>query len=98
MTKANKPMQSLQLSDLSIGSDPLPTCRAKPGGKYSELFLKLQPGQCIKCPTGTASRLGQALRKWIETHKPGHRVSSTEAYPADGIGRVWLLAPEHVAH
>ncbi len=97
MTKANKPAMSLQLSDLSISSDPLPTRRANPAGKYTEIFSKLKPGQCIKCPKGTAGRLGQALRKWIDQNNTGQRVSSTENYPADGAGRVWLLNAEPVA-
>ena len=92
MTKQNTPMTSLSLADLSIRSDPLPTTRHQPEGKYTAIFSKLKPGQCIKCPTGTASRLGQALRKWIEANKLGHRVSATETYEADGQGRVWLLA------
>lgn len=89
MTK--KPSNPITLAELSICNDPLPTRRVMPGGKYTELFGKLQPGQCIKCPSGAAGRLGQALRKWIEANKSGLRVSSTDHYEADGLGRVWLL-------
>lgn len=95
MSKSNKPMANIDPNELQISSDPLPTRRVTAGGKYTALFSKLKPGQCIKCPTGTAGRLGQALRKWIESNKSGFGVSVTERYETDGLGRVWLLAQVH---
>jgi len=94
MKKENTIAKITQASDLSIGNDPLPTGRAQPEGKYTAIFAKLKPGQCIICPTGSANSIGQALRKWADANKPSHRVSTTQAYAADGRGRVWLLTPE----
>lgn len=94
MTKENTAAQIIQASDLSIGNDPLPTGRAQPEGKYTAIFAKLKPGQCIICPTGSANSIGQALRKWADANRPNHRVSATQAYPSDGLGRVWLLSTE----
>lgn len=99
MTKTNKPYRAPQITDvseLSICNDPPPEARANPEGKYSTLFAKLPAGKRLKCPTGTANRIGQGLRKWMEKNKVPGTVKSTENY-GDGAGGVWLMAPVEAA-
>lgn len=99
MNKNNTPRKAAKhtdLSDLAICNDPPPMARTVPEGKYSPIFRKLPPGQRLKCPTGTAGRIGQSLRKWMEKNKVPGTVTSTENY-GDGAGGVWLIAPAQEA-
>lgn len=100
MTKSNKPYKAaapVDISDLKICNDPPPVARTNPDGKYSTLFAVLPAGKRLKCPTGSAGRIGQALRKWMEKNKVPGSVKSTENY-GDGAGGVWLMAPEERDH
>lgn len=95
MTKANKPYKPavpVDVADLTICNDPPPQARTNPDGKYSALFDSLPAEKRLKCPTGTASRIGQGLRKWMEKNKVPGTVKSTENY-GDGAGGVWMIPP-----
>lgn len=98
MTKANKPYAAAMLIDiskLSICDDAPPAARTNPDGKYSAIFAKLTYEKRLKCPTGTASRIGQGLRKWMEKNNVQGMVKSTENY-GDGMGGVWMMKPAQV--
>jgi hypothetical protein len=96
MTKANQPVKSPRIIDasaLSICNDPPPVARTIPEGKYTAIFNSLQFDQRLKCPTGSAGKIGQQLRKHLEKKKAIAKVTSTENY-GDGMGGVWMLRVE----
>lgn len=87
-----KPIQKpVDTAVLEICDDPMPAGRAPTVNKYEAIFKAMKPGQCIKCESGEAAKIANALRKHFEVHKQNYLVRSTERYPADGKGRVWKL-------
>ena len=89
---ADGPVQYADIDAMVITDDPI-TGRTNTGGdKYSPLFAAMKLGQCIKCAPADAPKVGNALRKWRDTHHPGAIVRAVKHYPADSLGRVWLLA------
>ncbi len=80
---------------LVICDDPLPAGRASPGAKYVPLFVKLKPGQAVKCKPEEVGRVSNAMRKWIDQNNLPYVTRLQARYHSDGAGRVWLLpAPE----
>lgn len=82
----------VDVASMSIADDPLPSSRTSTGDKYSPLFAKLQPGQCIKCEPEAVGPVSHALNKWIKNQGLKDHVARTaKRYEADGKGRVWLI-------
>lgn len=96
MTKTNKSMAITDPSLISICHDPLPVSRSAPDGKYTELFSKLQYGQCLRVPPGSAPRIATALKHYLRKNRSNATVRSVLRYDGDseGFGRVWLIEPE----
>lgn len=78
---------------VSITCDPLPAGRIMAPGsrKYDPLFERLAYGQSVKVPTKHVGKIANALRKFLEIQKKTGMVRTVNTYPADGMGRVWLL-------
>lgn len=76
---------------LKICDDPIPGYRAKPKGKYEEVFSQLKVGQCIKCQPEETGKIAHALRTYIAAREISAAVKSINNY-GDGMGRVWLVA------
>lgn len=83
---------------LAISDDEFTGQRSSPEGKYDTIFVKMKPGQCLKCEPTESQRLAQALRNWIENRKLGakYEVRSMQKYHTDQRGRVWLLEKEQL--
>ena len=83
--------------ELVIANDPLPGARLVTN-KYWPVFSKMKVGQNIRCAPGDVQAIGQALRKYIQTHNIKHGGvlcrSLTQTNNPDGIGRVWLAEGE----
>lgn len=47
-----------------------------------------------KCTPMDAPRVAGAMRKWVKEQGTGAIVRAVRRYPADGLGRVWMLKPE----
>lgn len=93
--KAATKRADLDPSALVICDDPLPAGRASPGAKYVPLFVKLKPGQAVKCKPEEVGRVSDAMRKWIDQNNLPYVTRLQARYHSDGAGRVWLLpAPE----
>lgn len=93
MSKANRPIKPAEPTDisaLSICNDPPPAARQNPEGKYTQIFDQLKPNQRLKCPSGSAGRIGQQLRKYLEKKGIAGNVKTTESY-GDGHGGVWII-------
>ena len=90
-TRAFKPVD---IHSLQIVDDPVQVNRATVSAKYDELFSKLKPGQAIKCQPDEAGKIGNALNTWLKKHSKPGTVKTCRRYETDGLGRVWLLAPE----
>lgn len=89
-----RPFKAVDINSLQIVDDPVQVNRAAVSAKYGELFAKMKPGQAIKCQPDEAGKIGHALNTWLKKHgKPGE-VKTCRRYEKDGLGRVWLLAPE----
>jgi len=91
--RKNASMRRVDPDMLQISDDAYTGVRAVPEGKYSEIFARMKPGQCIKCEPKEAGPLAQALRKWLEVNKQDGQfeVRSIARYHTDQRGRVWLL-------
>lgn len=87
----NPPRKHADPDTMEICNDPIPSYRAKPKGKYDEMFAKLKPGQCIKCKPDESQKLAHAMRGWAQDHAKTCVVRSISDY-GDGMGRVWLIA------
>jgi hypothetical protein len=74
---------------LSITDDPPPVNHAKPGGHYSTLFARLQPGQRIVCPPDRARAIGASLKDWLQKRGVSAHVQTCTRYEKDGMGGVW---------
>lgn len=93
MSKANRPIKPAEPTDisaLSICNDPPPAARQNPEGKYTQIFDQLKLNQRLKCPSGSAGRIGQQLRKYLEKKGIAGNVKTTESY-GDGHGGVWII-------
>lgn len=88
-----KKAKHIDVATLSICEDPLPSARALPVKKYDDFFATMKVGQCIKCQTSETSSIAAALNKWLDGQGKTNVVKSCTRYEADGLGRVWLLAP-----
>ena len=91
--KVTGPMEYADLDSMQITDDPITGRTQVAGDKYSPLFAKMRLGQSIKCQPADAPKVANALRKWREANNPQAVVRAVRKYPADGMGRVWLLAP-----
>lgn len=90
--KPVKVFETINVKDLSLCSDPLPTGKMKPGSKYDAIFKDaLATGKTIKTPPGAAAAVSNMLRTWLERN--GHKTYTTRSVGnyGDGMGRVWLL-------
>lgn len=78
----------------SIVDEPYTDGRARPISKYEAVFSQLKPGQRLRCPDGTASRLSAQLKKWLASE--GHKGAIVRARERcdDGQGGVWWMLPE----
>lgn len=72
-------------------AEPLPEGRSAVPHKYHAVFSKLQPGDAIKCQPFQVGTVAKALNHWLKDRKQSGLVRSCRHYPADGLGRVWLL-------
>lgn len=90
MTMTNR----IDPSTLSIVDEPYTDGRARPISKYEAVFSQLKPGQRLRCPDGTASRLSAQLKKWLASE--GHKGAIVRARERcdDGQGGVWWMLPE----
>lgn len=93
-TTAQRKMSSMEYADttsMQITDDPI-TPRTNVGtDKYAPLFVQMKPGQAIKCQPGDAPKVANAMRKWAKENRAGCVVRAVRHYPADKLGRVWLL-------
>jgi hypothetical protein len=97
VTRGPWPKEKFDPTKLKIANDPLPPTRTVPKSKYDELFSQLKPGQCIVCQPQQASRVGSALKKWLENRMVKNMtIRAASRYPKDDMGRVWLLNKESV--
>lgn len=86
-------MAKIDPSTLAIKNEPFIGGRVV-RSKYDDIFNKVQHGQRIVCPSGTAARLAVQFRKWLAQR--GYSdvdVKAKENCP-DGQGGVWFLAGE----
>ena len=74
-----------------ITDEPYEENRRYYGSKYDSIFAKLKHNQRLAVPEGTAARVGQGLRKWLE--KMGHHrpIVRSKEVCKDGMGGVWWL-------
>lgn len=82
------------VSSLSISDDPYVGRQRKEGGKYDEIFERLQIGQRLVCHPQAAARLATSLKTWLQ--KRGHKnptVKSVATYH-DGKGGVWWMGAD----
>lgn len=89
-------MAIIDPQELSISNDPFIGDRVLTS-KYEPIFGKMQVGQRVVCPPGTASRVAVQMRSWLK--RRGYvnlEIRSRENYP-DGQGGVWWLAGEKKA-
>lgn len=65
-------------------------------GLYTEIFDRLQPGQCVKVGTDVkeTNRVACALRSYLRSHRKSDLVVKQIACCDDGVGRIWLLPKE----
>lgn len=89
-----RPFKAVDINSLQIVDDPVQINRAAVSAKYGELFAKMKPGQAIKCQPDEAGKIGHALNTWLKKNGKAGNVKTCRRYEADGLGRVWLLAPE----
>lgn len=76
---------------MQIVNDPIIGRSVGGGDKYGPLFAKIKIGQAIKCQPEDTPKVANAMRKWRDDNKVRAVVQSVRRYPADGLGRVWLL-------
>lgn len=90
MTRPKKAPVLVNVEELVIASDPLPTGRASPQHKYEAKFKAMKVGQNIVCKPDEVGKIGGAMRKYITTNKIKARVVTQHISPEDGKGRVWM--------
>lgn len=83
----------VNVEELVIASDPLPTGRAAPQHKYEAKFKAMKVGQNIVCKPDEVGKIGGAMRKYIAVNNIKARVI-TQQIGKDGKGRVWMAALE----
>lgn len=88
------PMEFTDIAALQITDDPITPATKIGGDKYSHLFSKMKLGQSIKCRPDDAPKVAGAMRKWVKEQGTGAIVRAVSKYPADGLGRVWMLKPD----
>lgn len=91
--RKKRPCKTVDIHSLQIVDDPVQVNRATVSAKYGELFSKMKPGQAIKCQPDEAGKIGHALNTWLKKRGIPGNVKTCRRYEADGLGRVWLLAP-----
>jgi len=94
--KAKKPAH-INLDDLKLTDDPLPTTRVSTGSKYENLFAQaMRSGKAIKTPAGRAAGISNVARAWLGRH--GHTNYTTRSVSdyGDGHGRVWIIDPTKI--
>ena len=81
----------IDVSKFFITDEPYEENRRYYGSKYDAIFAKLKQNQRLAVPEGTAARVGQGLRKWLE--KMGHHrpIVRSKEVCKDGMGGVWWL-------
>lgn len=89
--QAQNPTVFADVLGMSIVDDPVIARVVGNGDKYGPLFVQMKLGQAIKCQPADAPKVAGALRKWIGERKLPAIARSVRRYPADGLGRVWLL-------
>mgnify|MGYP001767424950 CR=1 FL=1 len=87
-----KPPVLVNVEELVIASDPLPTGRAAPQHKYEAKFKAMKVGQNIVCKPDEVGKISCAMRKYIAVNNIKARVI-TQQIGTDGKGRVWMAAP-----
>lgn len=88
---------TLSLDEISVTNDPFPAHRPLFPNKYEAIFLSIQVGQAIRCPTEKIPKLAGSFRKFAKTRKMQIQIKSVFRYQGDpGYGRVWALAEEKV--
>lgn len=92
--KGLAPMEYADIDSMQITNDPVIGRTNVAKDKYSALFERLKLGQSIKCQPADAPKVANAMRKWVKDNKIRAAVRAVRKYPADGLGRVWLLANE----
>jgi hypothetical protein len=92
--KGTAPMEFADIGAMQITNDPITPSTKVGGDKYSPLFSKMKLGQSIKCLPDDAPKVANAMRKWVKEQGTGAIVRAVRRYPADGLGRVWMLKPE----
>lgn len=85
------------VASLSITNEPYVGRQRKEGGKYDEIFSRLQIGQRLVCHPQAASRIATGLKQWLS--KRGHKkpVVKSVAHYHDGKGGVWWMSEEKPA-
>jgi len=88
----NKKPAHINLDDLKLTDDPLPTARVSTGSKYEALFtLAMKSGKAIKTPARRAAGVSNVARMWLRRHgHTSHTTRSVSDY-GDGHGRVWII-------
>lgn len=81
------------VQSMEITNDPIVPRTAGGGDKYGPIFARMIVGQSIKCAPDDAPKVANALRKWRDANHPAALVRAVRHYPADNLGRVWLLPP-----
>ena len=87
-TKGKNSVPNVEL--LTVTRDPLPGRRACTS-KYDELFASLKPGDSIKCQPEHVLSIRSSLDKWCKQRGLKFKIRSVMHYPADKLGRVFLL-------
>lgn len=92
---------TIQLDQITVGSDPYLGRQPGAPSKYDALFSALRPGMCLRTPADAAPALSAALAKYLERQgqKDVH-VRFVTKYPGakkGQEGRVWLLPKQDQA-
>ena len=89
--ESNKMSDEIDVSTFFITDEPYEENSRYYGSKYDAIFAKLKHNQRLAVPEGTAARVGQGLRKWLE--KMGHHrpIVRSKEVCKDGMGGVWWL-------
>ena len=77
-----------------ITDEPYEENRRYYNSKYDSIFAKLKHNQRLAVPEGTAARVGQGLRKWLEKMGHHHPIVRSKEVCKDGMGGmggVWWL-------
>lgn len=82
--REKKMSDEIDVSTFFITDEPYEENRRYYGSKYDSIFAKLKHNQHLAVPEGTAARVGQGLRKWLEKmgHKRPTAIHALGQYPA----------------